>query len=509
MSMETSQAGGRALPRELRLAVSMRGGVSLAVWMGGACQEIERLRRALGAEDDASAVYRKLLRRASYDEVVVDVLAGTSAGGLNAVLLSCSVVYDMPFDSSIRNLWLQVADIERLCRDPQEPSPRSLLQGDGVFYADLMDKLRRLLENRLEHPRADRRVDLILTCTLLNPVPETFYQPIGAPIVDARSRAHFRFRHFGEGAAVSDFRPPDHAGDESERWEPIRRLAYAARSTSSYPGAFEPAAIWVAPEDRHASDHGSREPFPQNMYGVFSESRTSPSPSPDSMHVIDGGVLDNIPVAWAIRSIAGASANRPVDRWLLYLQPVPPGAPASHDNAKAEHDRLLRLLPVAKNAHDIKLSSESLLDDVQELRRYSVIVGQRRQVADALATTPLVFDALLDKARQALQTDAPVAYRKRQGAVEAARLARLLEAPIEVTGPDPLPFGGELDPLRLIEDKRPGQAAELLAFLTQLPNDDLADLALPAGATKDLERLHTQLRSLQAVAQHARGRNAA
>jgi hypothetical protein len=28
-------------PRELRLALGMRGGVSLAVWIGGACAEID------------------------------------------------------------------------------------------------------------------------------------------------------------------------------------------------------------------------------------------------------------------------------------------------------------------------------------------------------------------------------------------------------------------------------------------------------------------------------------
>jgi hypothetical protein len=31
---------------ELRLALAMRGGVSLAVWIGGACAEIDALRRA-------------------------------------------------------------------------------------------------------------------------------------------------------------------------------------------------------------------------------------------------------------------------------------------------------------------------------------------------------------------------------------------------------------------------------------------------------------------------------
>ena len=89
----------------------MRGGVSLAVWMGGACQEIEALRRSARSQPGqaASKVYRALLDRADYNKVVVDVLAGTSAGGLNAVLLSCALLYDMPFDAHVRDLWLRIS----------------------------------------------------------------------------------------------------------------------------------------------------------------------------------------------------------------------------------------------------------------------------------------------------------------------------------------------------------------------------------------------------------------
>jgi patatin-related protein len=504
--------GGSSRPREFRLAVAMRGGVSLAVWMGGASQEIEELRRAADAPpgQPASEVYRALLGRAGYDRVVVDVLAGTSAGGLNAVLLSCALLYDMPFGARIRDLWLQVADILRLCRPANDRDPQSLLQGDGVFYQDLMGNLRTLLRDKLE-PRQPgpererleglrrRRVDLILTSTLLHPAPEAFHQPVGDPIRDARSRAYFRFRNLEQGA-VSDFDPlGDGPGGRPDPWEPVRRLAYAGRSTSSYPGAFEPATVWAAPDDDHAKAPRGSEPFPRNMHGIFSESVAQPPRSERAAHVIDGGVLDNIPIAWAIRSIAAAKANRPVDRWLLYLQPVPPSAPLPLRPGGSRDDRqLLRLVPVTVKAHSIKLGSESLLEDVEELRRYATAAGQRRQVADALATTPLDLDALLDKARTALASTAAGGYRRRQAGVEASRMARLLETPVEVTGPDPLPFGGVRDPLERIDKQT---AADLLARLADPADQELQRLVLPDAVTgNDLERLHLRLRNLQAVA---------
>jgi patatin-related protein len=512
----TGVAGGPAPPRELRLAVAMRGGVSLAVWMGGACQEIEELRRAAetGPAEDGDGpadVYRTLLGHAGYDEVVVDVLAGTSAGGLNAVLLSCALLYDMPFGEPIRDLWLQVADIMRLSRPANDRNPPSLLQGDTGFYQDLMVNLGDLLEQQLEPPapvleetrkrleglRRRRRVDLLLTCTLLHPASETFHQPVGDPITDARSRAYFRFRNLEQGA-VSDFDPFEKGpGGRKDPWEPVRRLAYAARSTASYPAAFEPATIWAASGDDHSRPGRGSQPFPRNLHGVFSETPAVPQTERPA-HVIDGGVLDNIPVAWAVRSIAAAKANRSVDRWLLYLQPEPPIAPVPLQQQKRDDRGLLRLVPVAVKAHGIKLGSESLLEDVEELRRYEAAAGQRRQVAETLATTPLDLTALLDKAGRALDDLAESGYRRRQARVEAARLARLLETPVEVTGPDPLPFGGVRDPLADIDK---AVRAALLAQLAGPADRGLQALVLPEDVTgDDLGRLHLRLRSLQAVA---------
>jgi hypothetical protein len=75
---------------ELRLALAMRGGVSLAVWMGGACSEVDRMRRAPGGAVPQASTYGRMLDAAGYGSVAVDVLAGASAGGLNCALMSCS-----------------------------------------------------------------------------------------------------------------------------------------------------------------------------------------------------------------------------------------------------------------------------------------------------------------------------------------------------------------------------------------------------------------------------------
>jgi len=124
---------------ELRIALAMRGGVSLAVWMGGACAELDALRRSTA--EDADGVYVEILEAAGYGSVAVDVIAGASAGGLNGVLMGCSVVHGMRFDSQIRKLWLQLGDLAKLSRPIGHRATLSPLDGDGEFFAPLAEKL--------------------------------------------------------------------------------------------------------------------------------------------------------------------------------------------------------------------------------------------------------------------------------------------------------------------------------------------------------------------------------
>jgi predicted acylesterase/phospholipase RssA len=84
---------GQAAPTEidprdfedLRLAVVMSGGVSLCVWMGGVALEVDRLRRRQPVYDEILHLIGSAVR--------VDIVSGTSAGGLNGVLLAAAVAY--------------------------------------------------------------------------------------------------------------------------------------------------------------------------------------------------------------------------------------------------------------------------------------------------------------------------------------------------------------------------------------------------------------------------------
>src|SRR6476659_6881219 len=127
-------AGPPGLPAEhdiraLRLALVCYGGVSLAIYMHGITKELEKLTRASAQlvadpgqnpfrpEQLEHAYFDGLKRKAAQDgyrtRVVVDIISGTSAGGINGVCLAKSLALDAPQDG-LRDLWLTKGAILKL-----------------------------------------------------------------------------------------------------------------------------------------------------------------------------------------------------------------------------------------------------------------------------------------------------------------------------------------------------------------------------------------------------------
>lgn len=146
--------------QEVRLAVTMTGGVSLAVWMGGVAREIDLLtqasksRRAKSQPTSGGSggpgrpsgpgageqnLYAQLIQL--LDVVVeVDVLSGTSAGGVNAAMLAYARANNGDL-SGLRDIWLDLGALLDLLREPTDPDVPSLLYGDGWLFRQLCNTL--------------------------------------------------------------------------------------------------------------------------------------------------------------------------------------------------------------------------------------------------------------------------------------------------------------------------------------------------------------------------------
>ena len=146
-----------AFGRTLRLALAMRGGVSLAVWIGGAVAELDILRRirihrdgrgALRAYllhpaetpdpvlEERAAVYARLLADAGYDRVDIDLLAGASAGGLNGVVHAVAQRAGSDLDA-LGRIWAEHGALGRLLRPLGRHPVDSLLRGDDYLCSGL------------------------------------------------------------------------------------------------------------------------------------------------------------------------------------------------------------------------------------------------------------------------------------------------------------------------------------------------------------------------------------
>ena len=125
---------------------------------------------------------------------------------------------------------------------------------------------------------------------------------------------HFRYGRYPSGESTSDFLRDNAAA-----------LAFAARATSAYPGAFPPAQIREVDAMLEAGGHAwpRRGEFIRNGFLDYHRAGLDP----EATSFIDGSVLNNKPFAEAIDALRTRPAYRQVDRRLLYIDPDPAQPP--------------------------------------------------------------------------------------------------------------------------------------------------------------------------------------
>ncbi len=372
--------------QELRLAMAFTGGVSLAVWMGGVAREVdllvqasERRRTINGAKQDASTpdpdpvrrYYRRLLDLLDV-QVCVDVLAGTSAGGINAALLGLANAQRSDL-SSLRDTWLSSGSLSQLLRDPREVDPPSLLKGDGQLLMALNRAISAVRGDAdpTDEPRA---TDVFITTTYLSAETSRYADDYGTQIVDSDHHGLFHFNR--ESLTLKETCPA---------------LALAARSSCSFPGAFEPSYIpFGSPGD------GASHP---DMEGFSNATRPH--------WAADGGLLVNRPLAPLLQSIFDRSADRQVRRTLLYVVPTSSSPklpyPARQTTPLSLSDALVCDLEATLN--------QSIGADLAAIKEHN---DRTRSVADTRLRLAGLGRLLPDKVRLADQATWDD-YRTRQG----------------------------------------------------------------------------------------------
>ncbi|MDP2150653.1 MAG: patatin-like protein [Parvibaculum sp.] len=422
--------------KELRLALVCYGGVSLAVYMHGVTKEILKLVRASrvyhqdlarshrpsasysdvdhgdARETDTEKLYFELIQAIGETvelRIFVDTIAGASAGGINGVLLARALAHDLPMDSH-RKMWLEQADIVALMDEAHLAKRWDKLFMKPLFWGftdkwlarfapdvEMRQKLQLFTRSRWFQPPfsgaimsgmlldacvameedvpptssllpGGHRLDLIVSVTDFHGYSQNI--PLHDP-VSIREREHRHILKF------SYFRHPSGLVESDFDRDHIPGLAFAARATSSFPGAFPPTRIGeidaaLATRDM---DWPTREEF---LHGNFKPLIAAGS-DPAKASFIDGSVLNNKPFAEAIASIRGRPAYREVDRRVVYIDPDPKGGHVEAGGAAPGFFQTIRgaLSDIPRN-QPVRDELESLHDFSERVRRYRQIVSATR-----------------------------------------------------------------------------------------------------------------------------------
>jgi patatin-related protein len=376
--------------KELRLALVLFGGVSLAVYQHGINRELLNLARAsrayhrvagsaakqapghayppgAGADAWTAEVYFDLLKRLgrSVDlRVLVDVISGSSAGAINGIALARALAHDLSL-APVTRLWLERADMQRLIAPEARarawdkwyfrPLLRPLLawaRREGMLAVqpdrETLERALDFVRSRWFSPPLDgarlsaelldgllamelgasaagsllpsgTRLSLAVTVTDFRGIERALFTH-DPPLLREREHRHllrFACEHHKTGELESDF-GLDNAPS----------LAFAARASASYPGAFPPARM--AEMDALLAARGlawsTRERFLARNFAHYRASGMDPA----EVVLLDGSVLDNKPIMAAVGYIRTHRAFREVDRRLIFIDP--------HAEARAGHE---------------------------------------------------------------------------------------------------------------------------------------------------------------------------
>ncbi len=344
--------------REVRLGLVLYGGVSLAVYENGVAQEMYRAMRGDG--------FYGLIGQLIQSRVVIDVISGTSAGGVNGVMLAYALAQRRNFLPSA-DLWRDQGDILRLMGERADGTEDAVLDSQ-YYWQKLRDCFATGLPKDSLAPEIDE-LDLFVTSTDANGALSTVYDEMGHAIDVKNHRALFKLSYRGPRPKGKDARKNDFA-------KSVNELATLCRMTSCFPVAFHPVSV----------------PAWATSLMTWGKLR-------DPAVFLDGGLLNNKPFSSTIDAIATRTARGEVERFLIYVEPSPEqfckaSAPPSPSMARAAFDSLVSIP-----------SYQSIAADLAAVEAHNQRVAAINDVLDVFGKAPDAAADCMDLAQVILPKD--------------------------------------------------------------------------------------------------------
>ncbi|MXP09467.1 patatin-like protein [Pseudoblastomonas halimionae] len=409
--------------KELRIALVCYGGISLAVYMHGVTKEVWHVARAScdfhrdpgekAQELSATArVYRRFLetiedRSGIRLRVLNDIIAGSSAGGINGLFLA-EALHNGGSLEPLTEMWLAEADTDRLL-DPDAqlwtryakslasplilallnrpgnainesvaPETRNEVRNklsrlirsrwfeppfSGIHFSRLIDNALVAMKDKACGPRLlppNHPLDAIVTATDFKGHLETLRLHSPSQVAESEHRLTMGFRAFG-----------------GEQLAARPELVLAARATASFPGAFP--AFQLAELDKLVAereiDWPRRDRYLRKLLPAHARAGNL-----DRVALIDGSVLNNAPFEQVISLLSERPAQREVDRRIVYIDPRPDRV----GRALREDDRPPGFFPVIFGSLSTIPREQPVRDSLDQLAAHSREVERLRDTVEAL-----------------------------------------------------------------------------------------------------------------------------
>jgi patatin-related protein len=363
--------------REMQLGLVVYGGISLAIYTHGICQEFYHAVRGRG-------IY-KLVKALTDADLVVDVISGSSAGGINGILLAYAIANSNDREivdfSKFAKIWRNSGDLLKLLQKPNlfrspgagNPQTESF-DRQGLLTALIDGVDRKLPKSTQEWFSTTRELDLAIAGTnylgKVDRIVDENKQNLGVK----DHRAIFRLKH--RQGRKEPFNP--HYRDRGLPRTPIdtcQALVKLCQITAGTPVLLPLVEVDVQDRknlvDRQLVAWGKlTKPYSLDL----STDRGN------KLYFLDGGLLDNAPLSCLMKESYYRLPNRSSQRKLFYIDPTPEPLSTGVPMTSKKKSRIEHIFQTVALSIPIQQSINNDLRTIQEhnhkVRRYQTLIDR-------------------------------------------------------------------------------------------------------------------------------------
>jgi patatin-related protein len=299
--------------QEIQLGLVVHSGISLAIYTHGVCQEFYHAVRGRG-------IY-KLVKALTDADLVVDTISGSSAGGINGILLSYALTNSNDLElvdfNIFASIWHNSGDLWELLCKPNSFKTQSIESGFNNDNLDLYTSIcggdRKIPRPAQEWFSTSTELDLAIAGTnYLGKVDRTLNET-GIDISSKNHRTLFLLKH--RQGRKEPFNPhyqdPELPRSPEDTYQALTKLC---QITAGTPMIFPLVEV----------DLQNQQNLVDRQLVIWGKLAQYHSPDRNNkLYFLDGGLLDNNPFTCLMKSAYYRLPTRSGQRKLFYIDPNP------------------------------------------------------------------------------------------------------------------------------------------------------------------------------------------